>query len=68
MMLIKLNDKGVRAYMATGGAKYDRPKPDWESRTGSIVKYNRDRSIAYVVWNGNRSYDRVSVNLIEPAA
>ena len=65
-MLIKLNDKGVRAYMASGGARY-RPKPDWLSRSGRIVKYNRDRSVAYVVWNGNRSFDRVSVDLIEPA-
>ena len=65
-MLIKLNDKGVRAYMASGGARY-RPKPDWQSRSGRIVKYNRDRSVAYVVWNGNRSFDRVSVDLIEPA-
>ena len=64
-MLIKLNDRGVRVYMATGGAQY-RPRPDWKSRTGIIEKYSRDRSLAYVVWNGNHTFDRVSVDLIEP--
>lgn len=66
IMMIKLNHKGVRAYMATGGAQY-RLKPDWQNRFGKIVKYSRDRSLAYVVWNGNRSFDRISVGLIEPA-
>ena len=65
-MMIKLTDKGVRAYMATGGATY-RPRPDWQSRTGTIAKYSRDRAFAYVVWNGNQSCDRVPVHLIEPA-
>jgi hypothetical protein len=65
MMLIKLNDRGVRAYMASGGAK-KRPRPDWQNRTGRIANYSRDRSHAYVVWNGNHSHDRVSVALIEP--
>ena len=62
-MLIKLNDKGVRVYMSY---RYRTP-PDWPSRTGRVTKYSRNRSIAYVVWNGNRSSDRVSVDLIEPA-
>jgi hypothetical protein len=64
-MLIKLNDRGVRAYMATGGAQY-RPRLDWQNRTGRIASYSRDRSHAYVVWNGTHSPDRVSVALIEP--
>ena len=62
-MLIKLNDKGVRVY--TSGRH--RNPMDWPSRTGKIAKYSRDRSLAYVVWNGRRSSDRVSVDLIEPA-
>lgn len=53
--------------MATGGAKY-RHRLYWQSRTGTIAKYSRDRAFAYVVWNGNQSCDRVSVNLIEPAS
>ena len=65
-MLIKLNDKGVRAYMASGRTHYRTPL-DWQSRTGKIVKYSRNGSIAYVVWNGRSSYDRVSVDVIEPA-
>jgi hypothetical protein len=65
-MLIKLNDRGVRVYTASGGAQY-RPRLDWQNRTGRIASYSRDRSIAYVVWNGNRSFDPVSVALIEPA-
>jgi hypothetical protein len=65
-MLVKLNDKGVRVYMASGGAQW-RARPDWPSRTGKIAKYSRDRSLAYVVWNGRRSFDRVSVDLIETA-
>ena len=65
-MMIKLTDKGVRAYMATGGARY-RPRPDWQSWTGTIAKYSRDRAFAYVVWNGNQTCDRVPVHLIEPA-
>src|SRR6516164_5340060 len=65
MMLIKLNDKGVRAYMASGRTHY-RNALDWQSRTGRIVKYSRNGSIAYVVWNGRSSYDRVSVDVIEP--
>jgi hypothetical protein len=64
-MMIKLNDKGIRAYMATGGSKY-RPRLDWQS-TGTVSKYSRDRAFAYVVWNGNQSCDRVSVILIESA-
>jgi len=66
MMLIKLNDKGVRAYMASSRTHYRIPL-DWQSRIGRIAKYSRNRSIAYVVWSGNRSCDRVSVRLIEPA-
>jgi hypothetical protein len=64
-MLIKLNDKGVRVYMSSR-YRYRTP-PDWQSRTGRVTKCNRNRSIAYVVWNGNRSWERVSVDLIEPA-
>jgi hypothetical protein len=67
MMMIKLNDKGVRGYMAMGGSKY-RPRLDWQSRTGTVAKFSRDRAFAYVVWNGNQSCDRVSVNLIEPTS
>jgi hypothetical protein len=66
-MMIKLNDKGVRAYMATGGSR-NRPRLDWQSRIGTIAKYSRDRAFAYIVWNGNQSCDRVSVNLIEPTS
>jgi hypothetical protein len=65
-MVIKLNDKGVRAYMAAGGAK-NRPRLDWQTRIGTVAKYSRDRAFAYVVWNGNHSCDRVPVHLIEPA-
>ena len=32
-----------------------------------IVKYNRNRSLAYVIWDGTRTFDRVSVELIELA-
>jgi len=63
MMLIKLNDKGMRVYTAHG-----RTALDWQSRTGRVAGYSRNRSIAYVVWSGNRSCDRISVRLIEPAA
>jgi hypothetical protein len=66
-MLIKLNDRGVRAYMASGGARH-RTRLDWQSRIGKIAMYSRDRSHAYVVWNGNHSFDRVSVELIEPCS
>jgi hypothetical protein len=66
-MMIKLNDKGVRAYMANGGSRY-RPRLDWQSRIGTIAKYSRDRAFAYIVWNGNQSCDRVPINLIEPAS
>ena len=65
-MLIKLNDRGVRVYMASGRTQYRTPL-DWQSRTGRIVKYSRNRSIAYVVWNGRSSHDPVSIDLIEPA-
>jgi len=44
-MLIKLNDKGVRAYMASGRTHY-RNALDWQSRTGRIVKYSRNRAVA----------------------
>ena len=64
-MLIKLNDRGVRVYMASGGAVYRRPRLDWQNRTGRIARYSRDRSRAYVVRNGAHSADRVSVALIE---
>jgi len=63
-MLIKLNKRGVRAHMASGGA-VSRPRADWQSRTGRIVKYSRDRSHAYVIWNGRYSSERVPVDLIE---
>jgi len=38
----------------------------WAGRLGRLVKYNKNRSIAYVIWDGNRSFERVSVELIEP--
>ena len=63
-MLVKLNDKGVRVYSSS--TRYRNPL-DWQSRTGRVAKYSRDRSLAYVVWDGNRTFDRVSVRLIEPA-
>lgn len=64
-MLIKLNHKGIRVYSS---CRYRRRTPlDWQSRTGRIATYSRDRSFAYVVWNGRSSSDRVSVDLIEPA-
>jgi hypothetical protein len=66
-MLVKLNERGVRAYMASGGAKYRR-RADWQSRTGRIASYTRDRSHAYVIWNGRHSPDPVSVDLIEPCS
>ena len=66
VMLIKLNDKGVRVFMASCRTHY-RTAPDWRSRTGRIVRYSRNGSIAYVVWNGRCSPDRVLVGLIEPA-
>jgi hypothetical protein len=66
-MRIKLNDRGVRVYKSSEGAPYYKSRPDWQNRTGRIAKYSRDRSHAYVVWNGTRSLDRVSVVLIEPA-
>jgi hypothetical protein len=62
-MLIKLNDKGVRVYTSS---RHRNPF-DWQSRTGRVAKYSPDHSVAYVVWNGRRSFDRVSVDLIEPA-
>jgi hypothetical protein len=65
MMLIKLNDKGVRVYMACSRTHY-RTAQDWQARIGRIEKYSRNRSIAYVVWSGNRSCDRVPIRLIEP--
>ncbi len=65
--MIRLNEKGVRAYMAGGGARY-RLRKDWQSRTGTIVRYNRNRTMAYVIWDGTRSCDLVPVNLIESVA
>ena len=63
-MLIKLNDKGLRVYM---GSCLFRKQLAWQTRIGKIERYNRDRSLAYVVWNGTNYHDRVPVNLIEPA-
>jgi hypothetical protein len=63
-MLIKLNERGVRAHMASGGARVRR-RADWQSRTGRIAGYSSDCSYAYVMWNGSRSLDAVSVDLIE---
>ena len=65
MMLIKLNNKGVRVYMS-GRYRYRTPL-DWQSRTGRVAKHSTDRAIAYVLWSGRRSFDRISVDLIEPA-
>ena len=66
-MLIKLNERGVRAYMASGGARYSR-RADWQGRTGRIASYSRDGSHANVIWNGRRSPDRILVDLIEPCS
>jgi hypothetical protein len=66
-MLIKLNERGVRTYMASGGARVRR-HADWQSRTGRIAGYSSDCSHAYVMWNGSRSLDPVSVDLIEPCS
>jgi len=66
-MLIKLNERGVRAYMASGGARYSR-RADWQGRAGRISSYSRDGSQANVIWNGRRSPDRILVDLIEPCS
>jgi hypothetical protein len=65
--LIKLNKRGVRAYMAPGGA-IKRRRVDWQSRIGRIASYSRSRSHAYVIWKGTHYLDRVSVDLIEPCS
>jgi hypothetical protein len=65
--LIKLNERGVRVYMSSGGARYRARRADWKNRRGRIAKYNRNRSVAYVIWDGTRSFDLVSVDLIEPS-
>ena len=62
---IKLNEKGVRAYMSSGGAAYRHKLLEWSKRTGKVAKYSRDRSLAYVMWDGTRTFDRVPVNLLE---
>jgi len=62
--LIRLNDKGVRVYTSRAGSTHG-PSVRWAGRLGRLVKYNRNRSLAYVIWDGNRSPDRVSVELIE---
>ncbi len=63
--LIRLNEKGIRAYMSRGGSTHG-SRLNWPDRVGRVVKYNRARSLAYVIWDGTRSFDRVSVELIEP--
>jgi len=63
--LIRLNEKGVRGYTAAGGSRRG-SRTRWAGRVGELIKYNKNRSIAYVIWEGNRSYERVSVELIEP--
>jgi len=39
---------------------------NWPERLGRLVKYNRDRSLANVLWDRTRTFDRVPVDLIEP--
>lgn len=64
--LVRLNEKGIRAYMSRGGSTHG-SRLNWQDRVGMIVKYNRNRSLAYVIWDGTRTFDRVSVELIELA-
>ncbi len=63
--LIRLNEKGIRVFSSRAGSTHG-PSVRWAERLGRLMKYNRDRSLAYVIWDGNRSPDRVSVDLIEP--
>ena len=65
--LIRLNDKGIRVYTSRAGSTHG-PSVRWAGRLGKLLKHNRDRSLAYVIWDGNRSPERVSVELIEPCA
>ena len=65
--LIRLNDKGIRVYTSRAGSTHG-PSVRWAGRLGKLVKHNRDRSLAYVIWDGNRSPERISVELIEPCA
>jgi hypothetical protein len=65
--LIRLNEKGIRAYTSRAGSTHG-PSVCWAGRLGRLVKYNRDRSLAYVIWEGTRTPDRVSVGLIEPCS
>jgi len=62
--LVRLNDKGIRVYTCRAGSTHA-PSVCWPGRIGRLVKHNRDRSLAYVIWDGNRSPERVSVELIE---
>jgi hypothetical protein len=63
--MVRLNDRGVRAYTSGGGSTHP-PRADWQNRTGRVLKYNRGRTIAYVIWDGRRSADQVAAELIEP--
>jgi hypothetical protein len=62
--LIRLNEKGIRVFTSRADSTHG-PKLCWGERLGKLVKYNRDRSLACVIWDGNRSPDRISVELIE---
>jgi hypothetical protein len=63
--MIRLNEKGVRAFTSSAGSTHP-SRADWQNRTGRIVRYNRTRTVAFVIWDGRRSPDQVPVNLIEP--
>ena len=63
--LIRPNEKGIRVSSSRAGSTHG-PTVRWAERLGRLIKFNRNRSLAYVILAGNRSPDRVSVELIEP--
>ena len=60
---VRLTERGVRAYLSGSGVGA-RHRKDWANRTGVLVKFNRDKRIAYVVWSGNRSMDQVVSHIL----
>jgi hypothetical protein len=66
--IIRLNEIGVKwANSAAGTPTRRYAKIPWKDRIGEIKRFNGDKKLAYVLWNGNKTWSEgYPVHLLEP--
>ena len=65
---VRLNERGIRIHLKSGGAPVRAHVVDWTTRTGTIVRLTRSGNVL-VKWDGNKSAsDEIPASILEEVA